>query len=94
MQAKSVRTPSRILTLPPEALPARLSLNPELRMDHGRAKAFGPGSEFLLPTRAALSRDAAWVSNARLDSLSKKQRRRFPTVAGFELDLTNIGAGL
>jgi len=117
------------VTLPEEALPAKLILNPELRMnddeyfafcmanpdvrfertaegeivivppaglesDHrslgigaqlynwaerdGRGKASGSTAEFILPTRAALSPDAAWVSNRRISQLSKKQRRKFP----------------
>lgn len=37
-------------------------------------------SEFVLPTGAALSPDAAWVSNRRRMRLSKDQRRKFPPV--------------
>jgi Uma2 family endonuclease len=43
----------------------------------GRGKAFGATTEFILPTGAALSPDAAWVSNARLSTLSKSQLRKF-----------------
>jgi Uma2 family endonuclease len=119
------------VVLPEQALPAKLTLNPELRMNDdeyyafcmvnadvrferteqgeiiiappagaesdyqsldvasqlhvwakrdGRGKAFGCSAEFILPTRAALSPDAAWVSNARLAQLSREQRRRFPPV--------------
>ncbi len=46
----------------------------------GRGKAFGATTEFILPTGAALSPDAAWVSNARISALSKQQRRKFPPV--------------
>jgi Uma2 family endonuclease len=46
----------------------------------GRGKAFGSSVEFILPTRAALSPDAAWVSNPRLTLLTKEQRRKFPPV--------------
>jgi Uma2 family endonuclease len=42
----------------------------------GRGKAVGP-SEFIVPSGAALSPDAAWVSNARLAPLSKEQKRKF-----------------
>ena len=117
--------------LPEQALPAKLTLNPELRMNDdeyyafcmvnadvrferteqgeiiivppagaesdyqsldvasqlhewakrdGRGKAFGSSVEFILPSRAALSPDAAWVSNSRLSGLSREQRRRFPPV--------------
>lgn len=120
------------VVLPAEALPAKLTLNPELRMTDDeyfdfcqanpdlrlertaegeiiivppagyessyqsgdafgqlrswakgdrRGKASDAGSEFILPTGAALSPDAAWVSNQRLSQLSKEQRRKFPPVA-------------
>ena len=36
-----------------------------------RGKAFDSSAEFILPTRAALSPDTAWVSNEKLDGLSK-----------------------
>jgi Uma2 family endonuclease len=116
------------VVLPEQALPAKLTLNPELRMNDdeyfefcmananvrfertergeiiivppaggesdyrntevlrqftawarqdSRGKAFGPTVEFILPTGAALSPDAAWVSNIRLAKLSKEQRRKF-----------------
>ena len=45
-----------------------------------RGKTFGSSAEFILPTTAALSPDAAWVSNARLSTLSKEQRRKFLAV--------------
>jgi Uma2 family endonuclease len=117
------------VVLPGQALPAKLFLNPELRMtdddyfafcmanpnlnlertaqgdivivpppgaesayrstevggqlgiwakQDGRGRAFGSSVEFILPTGAALSPDAAWVSNARLSTLSKDQLRKFP----------------
>jgi Uma2 family endonuclease len=44
----------------------------------GRGKAFGPSVEFMLPTGAAYSPDAAWVSNERLARLTKEQKRKFP----------------
>ena len=120
------------VVLPEQALPARLALNPELRMDDdeyfafcmanpelslertaegeivivppagmesdyqsveviaqlrqwarrdGRGKAFGSSVEFILPTSAALSPDAAWVSNERLAQVSKAQRRKFPPLS-------------
>jgi len=43
-----------------------------------RGKAFGSSVEFMLPSGAALSPDAAWVSNERLATLSKEQLRQFP----------------
>ena len=119
------------VVLPEQALPAKLTLNPELRMNDdeyyafcmanpdlrfertakgeiiivppagyessyqsgdafgqlrewakgdGRGKASDASAEFILPTGAALSPDAAWVSNTRLSQLSKEQRRKFPPV--------------
>jgi Uma2 family endonuclease len=116
------------VVLPEQALPAKLILNPELRMSDdeyfdfcmanpdvrfertaqgeiiivppaggesdyqnadvimqlgvwarrdGRGKGFGASTEFILPTGAALSPDTAWVSNARLSTLSKSQLRKF-----------------
>ena len=46
-----------------------------------RGVAFGPSVEFLLPNGAALSPDAAWVSNEKLARLSKEQRRKFLRLA-------------
>jgi Uma2 family endonuclease len=46
----------------------------------GRGKAFGPSAEYILPTRAALSPDASWVSNVRVASVSRDRRRKFPPV--------------
>jgi Uma2 family endonuclease len=119
------------VVLPDQALPARLALNPDLRMNDDdyyafcvanpdlrfertaqgeiiivppagaesdnqsadviiqlgnwakrdrRGRVFGMSVEFILPTGAALSPDAAWVSNARLAKLSKDQLRKFPPV--------------
>jgi Uma2 family endonuclease len=42
-----------------------------------RGKAFGSSVEFILPDGAAFSPDAAWVSNERLASLSKAERKQF-----------------
>ena len=47
----------------------------------GRGTAFGMTAEFILPTGAALCPDAAWLSNAKLQTLSKVQRRKFPRVS-------------
>jgi Uma2 family endonuclease len=44
---------------------------------HGRGQFFGATAEFILPNRAALSPDAAWVSNKKLAKLSREQRRKF-----------------
>ena len=127
------------VVLPEQALPAKITFNPELRMnddeyfefcmanpntrfertaqgeiiivppaggesDHrnlelatqlnawakrgGRGTAFGPSTEFILPTSAALSPDAAWVSKSRLAALSKEQRRKFlPLSPEFVIEL-------
>lgn len=43
-----------------------------------RGRAFDASVEFILPTGAALSPDASWVSNERLRKLPKQQLRKFP----------------
>lgn len=43
----------------------------------GRGKAFDSSIEFILPSGAGYSPDAAWLSNKRLSKLTKEQRRRF-----------------
>jgi Uma2 family endonuclease len=45
-----------------------------------RGKPFDSSAEFILPNNAALSPDAAWVSNEKLARLSREQRRKFPPV--------------
>jgi Uma2 family endonuclease len=45
-----------------------------------RGKVSGPTSEFILPTGAAYSPDAAWTSDERLARLTKEQRQKFPHV--------------
>ena len=44
----------------------------------GRGRAFGASAEFILPSRAAYSPDASWVSNARIEKLSKDEKSKFP----------------
>jgi Uma2 family endonuclease len=44
----------------------------------GRGRAFGSSGQFMLPDGSALSPDAAWVSNARLGTLTRQQLRKFP----------------
>ena len=46
----------------------------------GRGKAFGSSAGFELPNGAALSPDAAWISNARLSTLTQDQKRVFAPV--------------
>jgi Uma2 family endonuclease len=43
----------------------------------GRGKPFGSSAQFLLPDGSGLSPDAAWISNERLATLSKGERRQF-----------------
>jgi Uma2 family endonuclease len=43
----------------------------------GRGVAFGSSVEFILPSSAALSPDAAWVSREKIDLLTKEERRKF-----------------
>jgi len=42
-----------------------------------RGKAFDSSAAFVLPSGAILSPDAAWVSTAKLETLTPAQRRRF-----------------
>jgi Uma2 family endonuclease len=44
----------------------------------GRGRASGPTAAFILPTGAAFSPDAAWVSNRQLSQVPKDQRQKFP----------------
>jgi len=44
---------------------------------NGRGKAFGSSVEFFLPSGAAYSPDAAWVSNKQLSRFTKEQLRKF-----------------
>lgn len=46
-------------------------------MKDGRGTAFGSSVEFVLPSSAALSPDAAWVSREKIDRLTKEERRKF-----------------
>jgi Uma2 family endonuclease len=46
-------------------------------MRDGRGTAFGSSVEFILPSSAALSPDAAWVSREKIDRLTKEERRKF-----------------
>jgi Uma2 family endonuclease len=45
---------------------------------NGDGRAFGSSVQFMLPDGSALSPDAAWVSNARVATLSKQELRKFP----------------
>jgi Uma2 family endonuclease len=47
----------------------------------GRGVSFSSSTEFILPTGAALSPDAGWISNVRLSSFSMEEQRRFLPVA-------------
>ena len=75
-----------IIIVPPAGLESdHQSLKGGSRLDtwaekDGRGKVFGATAKFILPTGAAYSPDAAWVSNKRLSRLSKEQRRKFPPV--------------
>jgi Uma2 family endonuclease len=46
----------------------------------GRGTYFGPTAGFLLPSGAAYSPDAAWLSKERLSKFTKEQRRKFMRV--------------
>jgi Uma2 family endonuclease len=46
-------------------------------MRDGRGTAFGSSVEFILPSSAALSPDAAWVLREKIERLTKEERRKF-----------------
>lgn len=46
----------------------------------GRGLAFDSSAEYILPSGAAYSPDASWVLRARVNSLSKEQKRKFPAL--------------
>lgn len=47
----------------------------------GRGKSFDSSGGFILPSGAVSAPDAAWVSNARLETLTKRQRQKFIPLA-------------
>ncbi|HLW76658.1 MAG TPA: Uma2 family endonuclease [Bryobacteraceae bacterium] len=46
-----------------------------------RGRASGPTTVFILPNGAALSPDAAWISNGRIEKVPKAERRGFMRVS-------------
>jgi Uma2 family endonuclease len=56
----------------------------------GRGKAFDSNAEFILPDSSALSPDASWIENSRLQTLSRDQKRKFiPLCPDFIVELTS-----
>lgn len=56
----------------------------------GRGRAFDSNTEYILPNGAALSPDASWVLQSRLDTFSKEQKKRFlPMCPDFVVELTS-----
>jgi len=56
-----------------------------------RGRSFDSSTEFLLPNGAALSPDASWVFNSRLDKLTEEEMRRFlPLCPDFVVELMLI----
>jgi Uma2 family endonuclease len=56
----------------------------------GRGKAFDANTEFILPDRSALSPDASWIANSRLQKLTREQKRKFiPLCPDFVVELTS-----
>jgi Uma2 family endonuclease len=54
----------------------------------GRGEAFDSNTNFILPSGAARGPDAAWISNARLATLTSRQKRRFiPLCPDFVVEL-------
>lgn len=46
--------------------------------EDGRGKAFDSNTEYLLADGSALSPDASWVSQKRIDKVSPSERKKFP----------------
>jgi Uma2 family endonuclease len=83
-----------ILIMPPcggETSNRNMDLSAQLQMwtkRDGRGKAFDSSAEFLLPSGAARSPDAAWVLKTRLAALSAEQKRKFlPLCPDFVVEL-------
>ena len=56
----------------------------------GRGVAFDSSTEFRLPSGAVRMADAAWVERARLASLTREQKRKFPPICpDFVVELTS-----
>jgi Uma2 family endonuclease len=56
----------------------------------GHGKAFDSNTEFILPDSSALSPDASWIENSRLQTLSRDQKRKFmPLCPDFIVELTS-----
>jgi Uma2 family endonuclease len=46
----------------------------------GRGKAFDSNTEYLLPDGSALSPDASWVSQEKIEQVPANQRKKFPRI--------------
>jgi Uma2 family endonuclease len=46
----------------------------------GRGKAFNSNTEYLLPDGSALSPDASWVSQKKIDQVPTNRRKKFPHI--------------
>ncbi len=56
----------------------------------GRGKSFDSNAEFILPDTSALSPDASWIENSRLQTLSRDRKRKFiPLCPDFVVELTS-----
>jgi Uma2 family endonuclease len=57
---------------------------------NGRGKAFDSNAEFILPDGSALSPDASWIENSRLQTLTRDKKRKFiPLCPDFVVELTS-----
>jgi len=72
-----------VIIMPPAGLESGFrnnEISAELRAwarKDGRGRSFDSNTEFILPNGAAYAPDASWVSSARLDGLTKAQKRKF-----------------
>jgi Uma2 family endonuclease len=83
-----------IIIMPPAGVESSFrnnEISAELRdwaRKDGRGRAFDSSAEFILPSGAAYSPDAAWISSARLNKLTKAQKRKFaPLCPEFVIEL-------
>lgn len=84
-----IETQSKILIQPPRGMSDDLSAQLQMWAKRdGRGKAFDSSCEFLLPSGAARSPDAAWILKTRLAALSAEQKRKFlPLCPDFVVEL-------
>jgi Uma2 family endonuclease len=79
------RTPEgRVIIVPPAGWESGFQAGEAFRqlanwaIENGKGRAVSASAQYILPNRAGRSPDASWISNHRIDRLSKEQKRKFP----------------